>query len=197
MEIKFTEKEKKAYLMLAALLLIFAGLGFSSEGLFTKTVTINPAETQVNAYLHRRSTWPPFKNIDDVVPNVKQAVMTTNYGKYLNSYAVELETYNSKYNKSIKDYSYLPYFAKNLQNKINEAIQNKTSFTITFRETSSVVAGLLFILAGISMLLYNSLKTKYKEQLYAQARERVRERKRKRDLRRAETLKNEKPEEQK
>ena len=46
------------------------------------------------------------------------------------------------------------------------------------------------------MLLYNSLKTKYKEQLYAQARERVRERKRKRDLRRAEAVKKEKPEEQ-
>ncbi|MBR3627876.1 MAG: hypothetical protein IKN42_03395 [Elusimicrobia bacterium] len=166
MEIAFTEKEKKVYRIILAILFICAGLGFTSEGIFTKTVTIVPTETKVNAHLYEKTTWPPFKIIDTLIPNVKRAEMTTHYGRSGASYGVELETYNG--NRSIiKVTSYVSNFSQKLQDQINDAIKNKTYFTITFRETSTLIVGILCLVVGFSLLFYEYLKSKKEQEIKA------------------------------
>ena len=92
--------------------------------------------------------------------------MTTHYGRSGASYGVELETYNG--NRSIiKVTSYVSNFSQKLQDQINDAIKNKTYFTITFRETSTLIVGILCLVVGFSLLFYEYLKSKKEQEIKA------------------------------
>ena len=163
MKTTLTGKRKKVYIIILMISFVLYGLVSLSEGIFKKTVTINPTEKQVNAHLYKKSNWPPFQNIDIFIPNIKQAKMTTHHDRIGTLYDVELEYSNGK-NRTVKNSSYVPDFAQTLCNKINNAIENRTHFTITFRETTNLVIGIIFIIIGLSFLFYEYLKSKRKEE---------------------------------
>ena len=167
-EVIITEKKESVLNIILSIVFIIIGTAFFVEGIPTKTITIVPAETQVNAYLHRRSTLPPFKSIDKFVPNVKQAILEkeTNYrtGRALNYYSVVLETYDEK-KINLTDSSLLPVSWEKLQNQINESIQNKTPFTKTFREDFLFFFGLTLIIVGIFLQWYEYRKRKENKEI--------------------------------
>jgi hypothetical protein len=167
-EVTITDKEQSVLNIILSIVFIIMGIAFFVEGIPTKTITIVPTETQVNAYLHRRSTWPPFKSIDEFVSNVKQAILETkiNYKKdrKYEDYLVALETYSGK-KFYVTDVSMFLVSEQKLQNQINEAIQNKTHFTKTFREDFLLFFGLTLIIVGIILQLYESGKRKKNKEI--------------------------------
>jgi hypothetical protein len=164
MKTTLTEKRKKVYIIILMTVFVIYGLFCFCEGIFKKTITINPAETQINVHLYEKSIWPPFKNIDIFIQNVKQAKITTHHYRTGTCYDVELEYSNGK-SRTVKYSSYAFDFAQTLCNKINNAIENRTDLTITFRETTNLVFGIIFIVIGISFLFYEYLKSKRKKRI--------------------------------
>ncbi len=167
-EVTISEKEQSVLNIILSIVFIIMGFAFFVEGIPKKTITIVPTETQVNVYLHRRSTWPPFKAIDAVVPNAKQAVLEirTHYtnGREYKTYSVVLETYSGE-KIHVTDVSMLRKSTQKLQNQINESIQNKTYFTKTFREDFLLLFGLILIVTGIILQLYESKKRKRSKEI--------------------------------
>jgi hypothetical protein len=152
------EKKEKGILksiltIIIMIILSSGGILFFLEGLFPKILEIVPTETQVNAYLHTRSTFPPFANIEEFIPNIKQAVIKKERGtKSGTTYRVEIETYNRKSIPVTNDtWGYA--FKQELQTQINDSIRNRTPFTRKFRATSYILFGIGVIIIAIFSIL--------------------------------------------
>ncbi len=156
MTTKTTQVKLKLKLISNTILMIIfliTGIFLLIDGSFPITIEIVPTETQVNAYIHTKTMFPPFKQIDEFIPNVREAIIATfKGGKAGTTYRVELETYNNK-NFPVTNTTWGYSFKRKLQNQINESIQNKTPFKKVFVSTSFILFGLFLILVSILSIL--------------------------------------------
>jgi hypothetical protein len=109
------------FLIIICLYLFFIGVS-------PVKVKIIPTDMAIQAQIYRRSILPPFNNVGDFIPNLKQAVITT---EEQTKYRVELIDYQG-YSFPIT-LSYSPVYddEKKLQDNINYSIRNRKSFTYT------------------------------------------------------------------
>ncbi|MBO7611265.1 MAG: hypothetical protein J6T23_03540 [Elusimicrobia bacterium] len=163
------ELDLTVYKILFVIFILIVAIFVFITGLSVKTITINPTETEVTAYLSTKSAWLLFNEKKEVIPEIKQAIITKQ--KFYKSgifylHYVGLETYSGQrtlirvifgFNES--------YSALKLQNQINDLIQKRTPFTKTFRQTEQMFIGLFFIILCISVLLYEYIKAKSDEEL--------------------------------
>ncbi len=134
------------------ILLLIVGSFFVIKGFVPQTIRIVPTETEVTAYIHKKSFLPPFKDIDIVVPNVKQAIISKGKDSENKVYCrVELE--NSDGRKVVVTGKHGYKFKQKLQKQINDSIQSKIPFTVDFIEKDFLFFGVFFIVIGISKIL--------------------------------------------
>ena len=133
-------------------LLLFSLMGLYSFllGLSPVKVEINSTGTESQAQIHRKSMIPPFKTIDIMVSNVKQAIITSSRSsKGAINYRIELEDFKG-YRYPITAYYSSGYKSKaNLQDRINDSIRNRTEYKNTFRQPFFIFFGLFFIFISV------------------------------------------------
>ena len=141
------------------ILLLIVGSFFVFKGFVPQTIRISPTETEVTAYIHKKSFLPPFKDIDIVVPNVKQAIISRGKDSEKKVYCrVELENYDGRKFVVTDKQGYK--FKQKLQKQINDSIQSKIPFTVDFIEKDFLFFGILFIVIGVSKILLYFRKIK-------------------------------------
>lgn len=144
---------KSILTIIIMIILLLGGIIFFLEGFFPKTLEIVPTETEINAYLHTRSTFPPFENVDEFIPNIKQAIVIKDTdSKGGTTYRVEIETYNRKKIPVTND-TWGRAFKEELQTQINDSIRNRTPFTRKFRATSYIIFGICVIIIALFSIL--------------------------------------------
>lgn len=116
-------------------------------------VEINSTNAGVQAQIHRISMIPPFKDINIMIPNLKQAVITTSRSsKGGTTYRVELEDFKG-YRYPITSYYSSGYRSKaRLQDTINNSIRNRAEYKNTFRQPFFIFFGLFFIFVSLLVL---------------------------------------------
>ena len=152
------KKMPKIGIVLYLSIFVFVGLYFTLMGCLPVEIKINNVNNVAAAQIHKKSIMPPFKDVNINVPNVKLAVLTTSRtSKGGTTYRVELETYNGQ-RYPITFYYSSGYTSKTkLQDKINEAIKNKTDFNYTARESFMIIFGLIFMLIP-SFMIFGFIK---------------------------------------
>ena len=122
-------------------------------GVFPISVEINSTSSGSQAQIHRKSMIPPFKDINIMIPNLKQAVITTSRSsKGGTTYRVELEDFKG-YRYPITAFYSSGYKSKaNLQDRINDSIRNRTEYKKTFRQPFFIFFGLFFIFVSLLVL---------------------------------------------
>ena len=134
------ELDLTVYKILFVIFILIAAAYVFIEGLSVKTIKIIPTETEVTAYFNKKSAWLLFKEKKEVIPEIKEAVVT----------------------KQLAYKSRLFY-------QINDSIQNRTPFTKTFRQTEQMFIGLFFIILCISVLLYEYIKAKSSDEYLSES----------------------------
>ena len=161
------ETDLTVYKILFVIFILIVAAYVFIEGLSVKTIKIVPTETEVTAYFNKKSAWLLFKEKKEVIPEIKQAILTKqeayNLGLFYFHY-VGLETYSGQRTLIRVIFGFEESSsALKLQNQINDSIQNRTPFTKTFRQTEQMFIGLFFIILCISVLLYEYIKAKSDE----------------------------------
>lgn len=148
----------KFWLILYLSIFILIGFYFTLTGCLPVEVKIKTVDDVATAQIHRKSMMPPFKDININMPNVKLAIVTSSRSsKGGTTYRVELEAYNGQ-RYPITFYYSSGYSSKaKLQDKINEAIQNKSDFNYTVRQIFMIFFGLIFMLIP-SFIMYVFMK---------------------------------------
>ena len=161
MEVKITKKEQAVLNVILSIVFIIVGIAFFIEGIPSKTITIEHTPTGINAHLHRTSTSPPFKSIDNTVKNIKKAILEKksryHSGREMTFYSVVLETYKGE-KVYVTESSLVPFSQQELRDQINNSIQNGTPFTKTFRESFMFFFGLFLIVFSTFMLFWEKRK---------------------------------------
>ena len=139
-------------------LLIFVAIGiyFVILGIFPTYFEIN---SSAEAQIHRKSMLPPFKNIDIVVSNVKQAIIgQSRTSKGGTTYRVEIEDYNGK-RTPITSYYSSGYNSKEfLKNNINRAIKDRTEYNHVIKQHGFKIVGLFFIIIPMLILFASKIQ---------------------------------------
>ncbi len=133
---------------------ILLGLYLLLTGMFPINIEINPSPDKTEVKIHKKSAVPPFKNIDIVIPNVKQAVIgSSRSSKGGTTYRVEFETFDGQRIPVTSYYSsgYVPKEA--LQKSINKAIQERSEYKRVIRQTFLLIFGFIFTLIPSLMLI--------------------------------------------
>lgn len=163
------ELDLTVYKILFVIFILIAAAYVFIEGLSVKTIKIIPTETEVTAYFNKKSAWLLFKEKKEVIPEIKEAVVTKQLAyksRLFYLHFVGLETYSGQRTLIRVIFGFEESSsALKLQNQINDSIQNRTPFTKTFRQTEQMFIGLFFIILCISVLLYEYIKAKSDEAL--------------------------------
>ena len=135
------------------LLFFLIGLHAFFIGVVPIKVEINSTNAGSQAQIHRKSMIPPFKDINIMIPNLKQAVITTSRSsKGGTTYRVELEDFKG-YRYPITSYYSSGYRSKaRLQDTINNSIRNRAEYKNTFRQPFFMLFGLFFIFVSLLVL---------------------------------------------
>lgn len=161
MAVTLTEREKKFYDIIIAVVLLLIGFGFFTDWLPPYTIKVEPTETGANVYLHTRSTWLPFKSIDTFIPNVKQALPKEDRVRRGTIEILVLKTDDEQEINILRNqHDLISSYIQELRIQINDSIGNKTPFTKTVRNSDNLIDAILFFLMGIGFLLYVYLKPK-------------------------------------
>ena len=170
----FTTKEGKKHLILKlnvflynkrmkkrnskSILITFLIIGLYSlfSGLSPTTVKITLTSTGQQALIHRRSMIPPFKNIDIVIPDLKQAgISSSSTSKGQTTYRVELEDFKGN-RFPVTSYYSSGYEPKAImKDAINNSIRNRTEYKNTFYNTVSIFFGFIFIFIPVIAFIAN------------------------------------------
>ena len=148
---------------------VLLGLYLLLTGLFPINIEINPSYDKTEVKIHKKSAVPPFKNIDIVIPNVKQAVIgSSRSSKGGTTYRVEFETFDGKRIPVTSYYSsgYVP--KEILQKTINKVIQDRTEYKHVVRQTFLLIFGFIFTLIPSVMLFVFIIQTKKPTEASAQ-----------------------------
>jgi len=148
---------------------ILLGLYLLLTGMFPINIEINPSPDKTEVKIHKKSAVPPFKNIDIVIPNVKQAVIgSSRSSKGGTTYRVEFETFDGKRIPVTSYYSsgYVP--KEMLQKTINKVIQDRTEYKHVVRQTFLLIFGFIFTLIPSVMLFVFIIQTKKPTEASAQ-----------------------------
>ena len=148
---------------------ILLGLYLLLTGMFPINIEINPSPDKTEVKIHKKSAVPPFKNIDIVIPNVKQAVIgSSRSSKGGTTYRVEFETFDGKRIPVTSYYSsgYVP--KEILQKTINKVIQDRTEYKHVVRQTFLLIFGFIFTLIPSVMLFVFIIQTKKPTEASAQ-----------------------------
>ena len=163
------EMDLTVYKILFVIFILIVAAYVFIEGLSVKTIKIVPEETEVTAYFNKKSAWLLFKEKKEVIPEIKEAVVTKEQAyktRLFYLHFVGLETYSGQRTLIRVIFGFEESSsALKLQNQINDSIQNRTPFTKTFRQTEQMFVGLFFIILCISALLYEYIKAKRDEYL--------------------------------
>ena len=167
------ETDLTVYKILFVIFILIVAAYVFIEGLSVKTIKIVPTETEVTAYFNKKSAWLLFKEKKEVIPEIKQAILTKqeayNLGLFYFHY-VGLETYSGQRTLIRVIFGFEESSsALKLQNQINDSIQNRTPFTKTFRQTEQMFIGLFFIILCISVLLYEYIKAKSSDEYLSES----------------------------
>ena len=139
------------------------GLYFLIVGAFPVKVEIIPTETEIRAHIHRKAMFPPLKNIDTTVHNLKQAiVIESKDSKGRTIYEVALEDFQGRLFPIEALFSSGHRQNVMLQKKINNSIKNKTAITHSINQDSITAFGFVFILASIISFITDKNKNKNK-----------------------------------
>ena len=152
------KKIPKVGLILYISIFILTGFYFMLMGILPVKIKIKTIDNVSTAQLHRKSMLPPFKDVNINMPNVKLAVVTSSRSsKGSTTYRVELEAYNGQ-RFPVTYYYSSGYSSKaKLQDKINNAIQNKSDFDYIVRQPFMIFFGFLFTLIP-SIIMFSVLK---------------------------------------
>ncbi|WP_413853582.1 hypothetical protein [Candidatus Ruminimicrobium bovinum] len=136
----------KAGIILYLSIFILIGFYCTLIGCLPVKIKINNVNDVATAQIHKKSVVPPFKDVNINISNLKLAVVTSSRSsKGGTTYRVELETYNGQ-RYPVTFYYSSGYSSKaKLQDKINEAIRNKTDFDYTVRQVFMIIFGLIFM----------------------------------------------------
>ena len=148
---------------------ILLGLYLLLTGMFPINIEINPSPDKTEVKIHKKSAVPPFKNIDIVIPNVKQAVIgSSRSSKGGTTYRVEFETFDGQRIPVTSYYSsgYVP--KEMLQKTINKVIQDRTEYKHVVRQTFLLIFGFIFTLIPSVMLFVFIIQTKKPTEASAQ-----------------------------
>ena len=125
---------------------ILIGIYFFIIGFSPVKIETTITQTGIQAHIHKKSMLLPFKNVDIVVPNLKQAVITTFRGyKGRTTYYLELENSDGK-QFSVVSISSIEYnSAVLLRNRINDSIKGRYPYKYAIKQNSFIFYGFLFI----------------------------------------------------
>lgn len=138
--------------------IILSSMIFFLIGLFEFVNGLNPIYLEINtnssnityAKISKRSMVPPFNIINKKVNNLKEAIITMSKTKKNGHiYRIELVDYNGHRTSITSSYSSEYNSKKALQQKINNAIQNKVEFKYTIKDYNLALFGLFFVLLGL------------------------------------------------
>ena len=133
---------------------ILIGLYLLMVGIFPINLKVTPLDNRTEIQIHKKSAIPPFKDIDIVIPNVKQAVIgSSRSSKGGTTYRVELESYDGK-RIPITSYYSSGYSSKEmLQQSINKAINNRSVYERVIRQFGLLIFGFIFTVIPSIMLI--------------------------------------------
>ena len=167
------ELDLTVYKILFVIFILIAAAYVFIEGLSVKTIKIIPTETEVTAYFNKKSAWLLFKEKKEVIPEIKEAVVTKQLAyksRLFYLHFVGLETYSGQRTLIRVIFGFEESSsALKLQNQINDSIQNRTPFTKTFRQTEQMFIGFFFIILCISVLLYEYIKAKSSDEYLSES----------------------------
>lgn len=133
-------------------------------GISPVKVEIIPTKTDTQAYIHRRSVLPPFNDVGDFIPNLKQAVVAQSEESGAKiKYRVELVDFQGNHYPVTLDFSPVQSPEKRLQDNINNAIRNRNYYTY------KTYPYFLLIFVAFPLTIFPViLKMKYYEKRYKQ-----------------------------
>ena len=148
------------FLILICVYLFFIGVS-------SVEVEIIPTKTETQAYIHKRSILPPFNDVGDFIPNLKQAIVAKSEesGEKI-EYRVELVDFQGTHYPITSDFSPVESSEKRLQANINSAIRNGKHYTYTtypYFLLVFIVFPLIIFAAILRMKYYEKRYKKYKK----------------------------------
>ena len=148
--------QKKQPPKLFLLMFFMIGFYFFIVGVLPINIELIPYGTQMQGQIHRKSMLPPFRNIDIVVPNVKQAIIATSRGSKGNTtYRVELEDFQRNRVPVTSAFSSGYGEKQGLQSRINDAIKNRYQYKYTFRQPFFMLFGFVFMFGPLMALIFS------------------------------------------
>ena len=129
-------------------------------GLYAFFIGVSPVKVEINstsagsqAQIHRKSMIPPFKDINIMIPSLKQAIITSSRtSKGGTTYRVELEDFKG-YRYPVTAFYSSGYNSKAiLQDRINDSIRNRSEYKNTFRQPFFIFFGLVFMFVSVIIL---------------------------------------------
>jgi len=150
------------FLLIVILAFFFVGLYLFFSGLFPIKIEISHYFSDESiAKIHKKSTLPPFKDIEITVRNLKQAIIGKNidirhtkrgrsYEVY--TYRVELESYDGTIVPVTNMYDSNYDSKQQLSFKINESIKEKTPFEYTITQHIQSIVGVCLI--AVSLIFF-------------------------------------------
>ena len=162
--------QKKQPPKILVLVFVLLGVYFVLFGIFPVTLEIVPTEMGMQGHIHRKAMFPPFKNVDIIIPNLKQAsINSSRSSKGQTTYRVELEDFQG-YRFPITSVFSSGYSSKvRLQDRINDTIRNRTEFRYSFNQVFFTLFGGFFIIVSLMSLV---AAKKAKNNTYQQSRPR-------------------------
>ena len=133
---------------------VLLGLYLFLLGIFPINMEIIPLADRTEVQIHKKSLLIPFKDVNIVIPNVKQAVIgSSRSSKGGTTYRVELESFDGTRTPITSYYSsgYTP--KETLQKNINKAIQDRTEYKHVIRQTFLLIFGFIFTFIPSLMLI--------------------------------------------
>jgi hypothetical protein len=147
------------FLLIVIVAFFFVGLYLFFSGLFPIKIEISHYFSDESiAKIHKKSTLPPFKDIEITVRNLKQAIIGTHidtrhtkrgrsYQVY--TYRVELESSDGTIVPVTNMYDGNYASKQQLSFKINESIKEKTPFEYTISQSVQSVVGVCLIVVAL------------------------------------------------
>ena len=155
-------KQQPKFLIISFFLI---GMYLCIIGTFSIKVEIIPTGTEIQAQIHKKSNIPPFKNIDIIIPNLKQALVTTTKdSKGRTEYRTELEDYQGHRYPVTSYYGSAYYANATLQKQINSSIKNKITFTNSISQKKFMGMGTILLFVSLVWSMANKKATNTTQQ---------------------------------
>ena len=129
---------------------VLLGLYLLLLGLFPINMEIIPLVNRTEVQIHKKSLLLPFKDVNIVIPNVKQAVIgSSRSSKGGTTYRVELESFDGTIIPVTNSYTSGYKSKQQLLIKVNESIKERVPLEYILTQYTNIVVGFVFIAVAI------------------------------------------------